>query len=181
MESQPVKLVYWNIRGLSEKVRQVIEYCGVPYTQERMRVPEDREKWTNEIKPELIKKNPAITLPYLVDGDKLISESDAIIIYICHKSQKVELLGRNIDEWVQVATVHGVFKDFYRAYQGLAYGTYADQAAFDAAVKESIKGFEGNLTKFNGLLGDKEFIAGGITWIDFVVAEFLQVLNTLNQ
>ena len=30
---QPIKLVYWNIRGLGEKVRQVLEYCGLPYTQ----------------------------------------------------------------------------------------------------------------------------------------------------
>jgi len=33
MESQPVKLGYWNLRGLCEKIRHIIEYCGVPYTQ----------------------------------------------------------------------------------------------------------------------------------------------------
>jgi glutathione S-transferase len=74
-----------------------------------------------------------------------------------------------------------VFKDFYRGYQGLVYGTYNNQAAFDAAVKESVKGFEGNLTKLNGLLGDKQFIAGEITWIDFAIADFLQVLSLLCQ
>lgn len=154
-EQQPVKLVYWNLRGLVEKVRQLIEYCGVPYTEEKLVNPDDRDKWNNDMKPKLIEKHPAITLPYLLDRDKIVTESDAICIYICHRSGKVELLGRNIDEWVQVATVHGVFKDFYRAYQGLVYGTYSDQAAFDVAVKESIKGFETNLTKLNGLLGDK--------------------------
>jgi len=103
------------------------------------------------------------------------------MIYIVHKSQRTELLGRNLDEYVQVATVHGVFKDFYKAYQVLVYSPYKDRAAFDAAVKESIKGFEANLAKLNGLLGNKEFIAGGITWIDFAVADFMQVLNSLSE
>ena len=97
MENQPVKLVYWNLRGMTEKVRQLLEYCSVPYTQEILNNPDDRDKWMNELKPELIKKHPAITLPYLVDGDKIVAESDAICIHICHRSGKVELLGRNID------------------------------------------------------------------------------------
>lgn len=32
MENKVV-LGYWNIRGLSERIRQLIEYCGIPYDQ----------------------------------------------------------------------------------------------------------------------------------------------------
>lgn len=31
--SQPVKLGYWNIRGLAERVRLVLEYLQIPYNQ----------------------------------------------------------------------------------------------------------------------------------------------------
>lgn len=67
-----VQLGYWEIRGLSERIRMLMEYLGIQYEM----IPynkDNREKWFNEIKPELQKKNPAITLPYLIDGDKLIS------------------------------------------------------------------------------------------------------------
>ena len=39
-----------------------------------------------------------------------------------HKSGKVELLGRNADEQVSLATTMGVFKDFYKTYLELIYG-----------------------------------------------------------
>ena len=62
-----VTLGYWAIRGLSERLRQLLEYCGVPYTQE-LYEGANRDKWFNEDKPKLGAKNPAITLPYLIDG-----------------------------------------------------------------------------------------------------------------
>ena len=176
---QSVKLGYWKIRGMSEKIRHLLEYCGVPYTQEKYSGPEDANRWFKEQKPKMMQKTPAINLPYLIDGDKIISESDAICIYICHKSKKVELLGRNPDEWVLSATVHGVFKDFHRAYIKLVYGKYENDDAFKDALKQSVNDFEPHLKKLNGLLGDKQFIAGEITWVDFSVAEFLQVIGML--
>lgn len=75
----------------------------------------------------MAKKNPAITLPYLLDGDKVISESDAVQIYIVHKSGKVELLGRNADEQVSLATVMGVVRDLHPKYINLVYGRYGDK------------------------------------------------------
>ena len=44
-----------------------------------------------------MEKHHGITLPYLIDEDKVITESDAICTYICLK-HKPELLGRNPDE-----------------------------------------------------------------------------------
>jgi glutathione S-transferase len=175
---EPVKLVYWAIRGLSERLRQLLEYCGVPYTQERYTV-DDREKWFSEIKPKLQEKNPAITLPHLIDGDKVITESDGIAVYISLKA-KPELVGRNAEEKVLLATVHGIYKDFHPAYIKLVYGTYNEQNTFENALQEAIKNFAGHLKKLEGLLGEKEFICGGLTWIDFVLADFLQTLGLLH-
>ena len=65
-----------------------------------------------------------MTLPYLKDGDKLIAESDAIMVHLCHKAGKLELLGRNADEQVLLATILGVLKDFHPNYVRLVYGQY---------------------------------------------------------
>ena len=175
----PVTLVYWNCRGRAEKIRHLLEYCKLPYTQNIYDTSTDGMKWFGEDKPKMMELNAAANLPYLQDNDKIICESDAICIYICHKSKKVQLLGRNPDEWVNSATVHGVFKDFHRAYIKLVYSKYENDDAFKTALKQSVTDFEPHLKKLNGLLGDKQFIAGEITWVDFVVADFIQTLGLL--
>lgn len=88
MEGGSVKLGYWAIRGLSERIKQLLEYTKTSYTLELYEGPEGRDKWFSQDKPKLVEKNPAITLPYLIDGDKVIIESDAICIYICYKGNK---------------------------------------------------------------------------------------------
>lgn len=103
----------------------LLEYVGLPY-EETKYTGETREKWFKEVKPELLKKNPAVTLPYLIDGDKVISESDAVLIYIVHRSGKVELLGRNADEQVSLATTMGVVRDLHPKYISLVYGRYTE-------------------------------------------------------
>lgn len=72
MNEGRVVLGYWNIRGLAERIRHLLEYTGLPYDQ--IIYDEDQpNKWFNDDKPRLIKTNPAITLPYLTDGDKVIT------------------------------------------------------------------------------------------------------------
>ena len=40
--------------------------------------------WMN-VKPGLKEKNPLINLPYIVDGDKVISQSQACFVYLAKK------------------------------------------------------------------------------------------------
>ena len=72
--TRPVELGYWNVRGRGEKLRHLLEYCGVEYTQVVYQLSKkDLERWVHVDKPKLIGQNPAVTLPYLIDGDRLIS------------------------------------------------------------------------------------------------------------
>jgi glutathione S-transferase len=87
-----VTLGYWNIRGLAERIRLLLEYVQIPY-DEKVFTPETRPEWFETLKPEYVKKNPAANLPYLLDGDKLITETGAIMVYLCHKANRTDLLG----------------------------------------------------------------------------------------
>lgn len=137
MEQETVTLGYWGIRGLSERIRQLLEYLSIPYKEEKYTGAEGRAKWFNEDKPKLIEKNPALTLPYLIDGDKIVSESDAICVYLCYKGKRPDLLGRNAEEQVAVATAHGIYKDLHPNYIRLVYGTYGAELTFEQALKDS--------------------------------------------
>jgi glutathione S-transferase len=83
----------------------------------------------------LLAKNAAINLPYLIDGDQVITESEAIIVHILHKANKTELLGRDAKEQVAIATAYGVFKDFHPNYIKLVYGNYNEARTFETALK----------------------------------------------
>jgi len=50
-----VTLGYWDIRGLAERIRLLLEYTGTPYDQEFHSGAEGRAKWLEVIKPQLIK------------------------------------------------------------------------------------------------------------------------------
>jgi glutathione S-transferase len=108
----------------------------------------------DEVKPKLITKNPAVTLPYLLDGDKVISESTAILVYLCHKANRTDLLGRNAEEQVSLFTAYGVYKDFHPNYIRMVYGKYDENNTFDQALSRSLQDFVPYLTKLNGILGD---------------------------
>jgi glutathione S-transferase len=96
MEGGKLKLGYWGIRGLAERIRMLLEYTGLPYEEVKY-TGETAQQWFGHDKPEYAKKNPAINLPFLTDGDKVIAESEAIMIYIAYRSGKPELVGRNQD------------------------------------------------------------------------------------
>jgi len=89
-------------------------------------------------------------------------------------------LGRNADEQVQVATAHGVFKDLHPKYINLVYGKYDANNTWENALTQSHATFTPFLAKLSGLLGTHEYIAGGITWMDFVLADFIQTLLLLD-
>ena len=66
MENKLV-LGYWAIRGKGERIRLLMEYLGMPYEQEFFD-EDNADKYFKERKPQLKLKNPAINLPFLLDG-----------------------------------------------------------------------------------------------------------------
>jgi glutathione S-transferase len=94
--SGKLTLGYWFIRGLAERIRLLLEYLGLPYEQE-FYFEDNEDQWFKVDKPKLLEKNPAANLPYLIDGDKIISESTAILVHLCHRAGRLDLLGRNAE------------------------------------------------------------------------------------
>jgi hypothetical protein len=77
-------------------------YTGQKFT-DRAYGEDAREKYFGGDKPELAKKNPCINLPYLIDGDRVVTQSNSILLHLGRK------LGIDKDEYFihnhQVRTV----------------------------------------------------------------------------
>lgn len=65
-------LGYWPIRGLAERIRLLLEYLGLEYEQV-FYLESNEDQWFKVDKPTLLPKNPALNLPYLIDGENVIS------------------------------------------------------------------------------------------------------------
>ena len=64
--SSKLTLGYWNIRGLAEPIRLVLEECGLEYTENKVdNTNEGLESWMI-LKEELKQYNPFANLPYLI-------------------------------------------------------------------------------------------------------------------
>eukprot|EP00962_Isochrysis_galbana_P036726 scaffold12734_cov101-Isochrysis_galbana.AAC.3 len=84
--AQPDEFVlgYWKIRGLAAAQRMMFYYAGQKFT-DRAYGEDAREKYFGGDKPELAKKNPCINLPYLIDGDLVVTQSNSILLHLGKK------------------------------------------------------------------------------------------------
>ena len=69
---------YWSIRGLAAPLRMMIMYAGTPLKNEMYNAKPnsdgswDTSDWFSQ-KPALKLKNPSMNLPFIVDGDVVVS------------------------------------------------------------------------------------------------------------
>ena len=87
-----IEIGYWAIRGLGQYVRLTLEAAGLKYEEKRY---SDEDSWFKRDKPKLPVLLPNI--PYYIEGDIAISESDSIVRTIA-RLHKPELLGRSPQE-----------------------------------------------------------------------------------
>ena len=67
----------------------------------------DADKWFKEDKHNSGLHFP--NLPYLVDGEYTLTETEAIQRYICHRWGKKALLGRDIQETAKLDAILSIF------------------------------------------------------------------------
>ena len=77
----PMEFGYWKIRGLGAVFRMIFEYKEAKYIDKQY-LDED---WFQGRKPAILAMNPLANLPYLVDGDRCICQTNAILSYLGEK------------------------------------------------------------------------------------------------
>lgn len=74
--------------------------------------------------------------------------------------------------------MYGIFKDFLRQLSELVYGGYKE-ATWEEAFEKYTANYVNYFKKWSGILGEKEYLCGEITWVDFTVAEAIQKCTLL--
>jgi len=78
------ELGYWNIRGLAAPCRMMLAYAGMEVKETRY---SSKDEWFEKDKPKLLPLNALTNLPYMVEGDKVITQTNALMLYIARKTR----------------------------------------------------------------------------------------------
>lgn len=161
-----MKLAYWDIRGLAQPIRLLLEYTGTSYEDKFYVCGEapnyDKSCWFDK-KNSLGMDFP--NLPYLEDGARKITQSNAIMRYIARKHK---LCGETEDEKVRVDMLENQAMDFRN---GFVMMCYTDLENKKPGYLESLPA---TLEQFSKFLGNRKWFAGDkITFVDFTMYELL--------
>ncbi|XP_030589296.1 glutathione S-transferase Mu 3-like [Archocentrus centrarchus] len=162
----PMVLAYWDIRGLAQPARLLLEYTGEEYEDKHYTCGDapnyDKTCWTS-VKDKLGLDFP--NLPYLLDGDRKITQSNAIMRYIARKHN---MCGETEDEKVRVDIMENQSMDFRNGFVRMCYTN------FDEMKPEYLKTLPSTLKQFSDFLGNRKWFAGDkITFVDFIMYELL--------
>ncbi|KAK6470434.1 glutathione S-transferase Mu 3-like [Huso huso] len=162
-----MKLGYWDIRGLAQPIRLLLEYTGTQYEEKLYSCGEapdyDKSCWFDE-KPKIGMDFP--NLPYLMDGDHKISQSNAILRYIARKHS---MCGETEEEMIRVDMMENLAMDFRNGFVMLCYGPDYEKRRPGYVLQ-----LPAMLKQYSQFLGDRKWFAGeNITFVDFIMYELL--------
>ncbi|EDK31763.1 glutathione S-transferase, amine-terminal domain protein (macronuclear) [Tetrahymena thermophila SB210] len=169
-----IVLGYWNLRGYAQPIRLLLEYLQVEYKDKLYH--ENGEEWFNTDKQELKTNFP--NLPYLIDGDVVVTESIVIPIYLAKKFKKYELIGQNNDGSFNQNEI--IFLEILSILKDLR-DTLNSSARVPSFKQEKDKIFNEkfNVTfeKIKKQLGENKFLLGNLSYIDFYFYEVLKIFK----
>ena len=175
------QLGYWKIRGLAAFIRYVLHYANVDFEDVMYDVspaPEfSRASWT-DVKHTLGFDFP--NLPYFQDGDFKLTESMAILKYIC-KKWAPELLGADAQEYANAEMLCefvGILKrnTTMPSYTG---GAHGDNITCKLLAEDNYQHVK-TLNDWRDKKGFKWLAGNNLTFIDFCFWETLDYLVWLS-
>lgn len=152
----PLTLGYWGIRGLGAPLRMIFAYTSTPYKEKRYAGGAD---WFAQDKPVLAQRNSMINLPYIIDGDLVVTQSNACLRYV---GAKVGIDGRSPRESVLNDQVLCQVMDLRNAVIALTYMNWGakPKAEFPAELAKHVAGpMAAHYTKLEGFFHG-EFLCG---------------------
>lgn len=117
-------------------------------------------------------------LPYLIDGDFTLTETDAIIRYIIKRADRADLLGKNIKDEARVTQILGVIQDALDA--GLETCFCPKDKAKEIAATKVEKVLLPKAKLLDEFLGEKSFFLGYITLADFILHQLAEVFDGID-
>lgn len=164
-------LGYWGFQGRPQATRFLLAYHNIDWED---KFYTDPQEWFGTDKPALNTNFP--NLPYIKDGDTVVTETVAVLQYAASKTGNKDLFGKNDVDSVKITQLSSVNADIGAALYFLAADKDYEKVR-DATLNEKIAPF---LDKLSKNLGEKEYPLRYLTWADFGIFTSLDILRRMN-
>ena len=168
-----LKLGYWKARGFTHPIRQLLHITKLNFenitwdTREELQAQKEAVFFNGD------KVHPFPNCPFLIDGDFVLTESSAIPLYICHKANRPDLLGKNLVDQSRVRQIEGVAFDLLQTIGKHVFDPEKEKKIQEAAKEGGpCRQQAGKLSEF---LAEKDFLVGYLTYADLLVVHYLLV------
>eukprot|EP00118_Oscarella_pearsei_P025190 m.307694 g.307694 ORF g.307694 m.307694 type:complete len:214 (+) comp42645_c0_seq1:192-833(+) len=166
-----LRMGYWNIRALGQSVRLLLEYCKETYQDDRYNY-----KTGDWFDVKFTLGLPMPNLPYVIDGDIKVVQSNAVLRYL---GRKHKLDGETEAEKVFVDIFTNQVTDLHNTLFRVAFSPadlYEEKKKeyLTETLPDLLKAFSEHLEKRVWLAGEK------ITFPDFHFAEMLDEFTILS-
>jgi len=163
----PATLCYWDIRGLAQPIRLLLEYTGTEYEDKQLACgppPDfDRSVWY-DTKFSMGLDFP--NLPYYKDEDVSLTQSNAILKHIARKNN---LVGSTAKDQALADMAADQIMDMRNGFVRLCYSS-----RYEDLKDDYMKNLPKTLKLFSDFLGTKSWLVGeSITYPDFHLYEML--------
>lgn len=163
MAENKLTVAYWDIQAAGHPIRLLLAYHKIEFEDKTYSLTSSDE-WFKQDKLSLKTNFP--NLPYIKDGDFVLTESGAVIQYAALKTGNPDLLGKTKLDEIRISQFAGVLKDqITQIYESTAIKDY--DTAKDKFFDEKIAPYTEKLSK---ALGDKSYCIGYLTYVDFHLA-----------
>ncbi|XP_039261687.2 glutathione S-transferase Mu 1-like [Styela clava] len=153
-------LVYWDLRGICEPARMILEYGGMEYEDRRLKIAEAKSWFAEKFCLGMDFPN----LPYLIDGDIKLTESWAIYRYL---GKKLNLFPSSDENQRQADMLQGVINDIKSAFARSMYNV----DLYDK-IDEIRKNQTAKIDMMEKYFTDRKFLLGDdLSFLDFALYE----------
>ena len=163
-----VTIKYYDLRGIGESIRLMLEHLGVEYKMEYIA---SRDAWDLE-KPTL--GIDYVNLPIFKDDDVTMSQSYAIFRYIARKYGKGALKPETEEEMLRADVADGELLDLR-----LRWGMLCYSPEFEKLKQGFLDDMPKKLRGLEEVLAKREWIIGKLSYVDFEWYEILDHMVTL--
>lgn len=170
-KSGKIEMGYWAIRGLGAPLRMMLEHSGIEYSDYSVEKP---DQWFGTKKEEVKKMNPLANLPFLIDGDKCVCQTNAVFMYL---GDRAGLNGKSAAERLMTLQMLEEIYDLRNRVIELVYPfkeVCRDKAEHDEKMaKHLTEGAKGNYGKFEACVAGPFVLGAEISTADFHLFEML--------
>ena len=163
-------VAYWGTQGLAHPIRWLLAYHKIDFEDKHYT---DREEWAKD-KTALPTDFP--NLPYIKDGETVITESVAVLQYAAWKTGNKDIFGKNPLDSIKVTQLYSFLCDLRTVIVDLVKNKEYEKVR-DETLNSKAAPF---LEKLSKNLGEKDYALGYLTWVDFSFFNLVDILHRMN-